>query len=100
MRSGLELPTRQMPALDEREQCARHVGADLTNLLGQLPTPDLLLDQELLQDLRWHVAEALRLNTVYRRRLCDRLAGATPGQSHHESLHDPPDACLSRSSPP
>lgn len=94
MRTGLEPPTLQLPELDELENQMRHVGADLTSALTQLPTVDqvAVLDQMLVRDIRWNIAEALRLGVSYRRRLCDRLAGSTtPAQgSSPQSLHDPP----------
>lgn len=101
MRTGLEVLT--VPAdITELEDELRETGSALLEATKHIPTPDQVppLDAVIVQDIRWHVYEALRLNRDYRRRLADRLAGATPGQSHHASTHDPPDACQSRSSPP
>lgn len=100
MRTGVEVIT--VPSdVSELEELLRETGAALMEALHHVPTPDQVphLDRQTVQDIRWTVAEALRLNRTYRRRLADRLAGATSGQSHHTSMHDPPDASQSRSSP-
>lgn len=55
-------------------------------VLGDQVEPDDLV----LRDLRWQTAEAARLARAYYQTLVDRLAGATPAQSHPTSSHDPP----------
>ena len=102
MRTGLEV-TQIPSALEELEELLRQTGAALVDALTHVPIPDQVppLDRTTVQDIRWHVAEALRLNRLYRRRLVDRLAGATPEQSHHASCNDPPHAtCQPEGSPP
>lgn len=94
MRSPVEAPPPPYLRLEDLELQVRHIGADLIRALRAVPTVDqvVLLDQELVKDVRWHIAEALRLNIDYRRRLVGRLAGSTtPAQgSPPQSLHDPP----------
>jgi len=101
VRTQLEAPPPAYTPLDALELQIRHVGADLMQALKGLPIPDQvpLLDQHLVQDIRWNIAEALRLNIAYRGRLCSRLRPSdltgsisplpAPGPSP-QSLHDPP----------
>jgi hypothetical protein len=88
--------------VNELDELLRAVRDALIQALAAVPTPDQVppMDRNTVQDIRWTVAEALRLNRDYRSRIADRLAGATPGPSHPTSTHDPPDACQARSSPP
>jgi hypothetical protein len=61
----------------------------LTVIHGQVDGYDL----DSVRNLRWHVAEAQRLNRHLHRQIEDRLAGPTPEQrskSQPTSLHDPP----------
>lgn len=100
MRTGVELPPIGIE-LDELELRVRHVGANLVDALKELPPPEQIptIDRERVQDIRRNIVEALRLTVEYRRRLTDRLACATPGQSHSTSTHDPPAHAPERSSP-
>lgn len=72
----------------------RLVGQSLLQALHSVPTPDQIdpLDRITVHDIRWHVAEALRVNRVLRRQLEDRLAGSTtpPEGSSHSTFRDPP----------
>lgn len=100
MRTGLEITARPVD-ISELDEQLRLTGAALVDALREMPTPDQCsFAGVLLQDVRWNISEALRLNTILRRRLADPPGSATPGQSHHASLHDPPDACQPGKAPP
>lgn len=91
MRTQLEAPPAPYTGLEELEQRFRHLSADLVAALRSVPTVDEVpaRDRELVKDIHFTIAEAHRLAVDYRRRIHDRLACATPGQSQHTSPPDP-----------